>query len=109
MRVVGFRPVAPGGRLARAAALLAQERKPNPGLYAEVAARYQAAKRFEEALAVVLEGYVALPDDARLRVLAARLHVKLGEPERAAATYREALRLAPRNTDARRELALLLK
>lgn len=93
--------------LAKAAALLARENKPNPGLYAEVAARYEAGKRFEEALGVVLEGCAAIPDNAWLHVQAARLHVKLGKPDRAAEEYRQALRLDSRNDAARRELKAL--
>lgn len=93
--------------LARAVELLARESKPNAGLYTGVAARYQAGKRFEEALAVLLQGCEAIPDDARLRVLAARLYVKLGKPERAVEEYQRALRLDARHDAARRELGAL--
>ncbi len=93
--------------LTRAVWLLARYGISVARLYLQVAARYEAGKRFEESLAVVLKGCAAIPDNAWLHVLAARLYLKLENPDRAAEEYQEALRLDVRNQEARRELGRL--
>jgi len=81
-----------------------------PSFFYQVSGYYIKRGRTYDALTIMRKAMEFLPDDAGLRLTAADLYERAGASYKAIEEYRKALRIDPKNSEARRRLnALLLK
>jgi O-antigen ligase/tetratricopeptide (TPR) repeat protein len=82
----------------------------NPSFFYQVSGYYMKKGRISDALSIMRKGMEFLPDNAGIRLTAAALYEKAGEPYEAIEEYRKALSIDPRNSVAKKRLDdLLLK